>query len=254
MNESIVTIKEKLAFITNNDDPYLAALEKDQRKGVQQLLARWKNAQLKTAKKEQRFAAMLHFEQEKRAAGFTHIAGIDEVGRGPLAGPVVASAVILPEKFKAIDINDSKQLSITQRTVLYEQIMHEALAVGIGLMDETVIDQYNIYEATRLAMLEAIKNLAIKPDYLLLDAMNLPVDLPQENIIKGDSKSVSIAAASIVAKVTRDRMMTNYAERFPGYGFAKNMGYGTKEHLAGLDRLGVCPIHRKSFAPVKAHL
>ena len=171
--------------------------------------------------------------------------------RGPLAGPVVSAAVILPENFHLVEVNDSKQLSLKKREELFDQIMEQALAVGIGIKDEQVIDSVNIYEATKLAMKEAVRELAVKPDCLLIDAMALDLNIPQEKIIKGDAKSISIACASIIAKVTRDKMMESYHEQYPGYGFDKNSGYGTKEHLEGLKLQGITPIHRKTFAPIK---
>ncbi|EUJ32378.1 ribonuclease HII [Listeria cornellensis FSL F6-0969] len=195
--------------------------------------------------------AMKYYENEARAKGFQVIAGIDEVGRGPLAGPVVAAAVILPADFDVLGVNDSKQLNEAKRDELFDAILAKALAVGIGIKSHEVIDDVNIYEATKLAMADAIDSLALTPDFCLIDAMPLKHCEQELSLIKGDSKSVSIAAASIVAKVTRDRMMVAFDEEFPGYGFAKNMGYGTKVHLEGLEKLGVCPIHRLTFAPVK---
>ncbi len=177
-----------------------------------------------------------------------HIAGVDEVGRGPLAGPVVAAAVILPRDFDLLGVNDSKKLSEKRREEMYGKIMEAAVAVSIGLKDHRRIDEINILNATKEAMTDAVKGLAEKPDVVLIDALSLDdVHVPQVSIVKGDSKSVSIAAASIIAKVTRDRMMVEYAEQYPGYAFEKNKGYGTKAHYEGLDRLGVCPIHRQSF-------
>ncbi len=177
-----------------------------------------------------------------------YIAGVDEVGRGPLAGPVVAAAVILPREFDLLGVNDSKKLSEKRREEMYGKIMEVAVAVSIGMRDHRRIDEINILNATKEAMTDAIKGLAEKPDVVLIDALSLDdVPVPQVSIVKGDSKSVSIAAASIIAKVTRDRMMVDYAEEYPGYAFEKNKGYGTKAHYEGIDRLGVCPIHRQSF-------
>jgi len=185
------------------------------------------------------------------------IAGIDEVGRGPLAGPVVAACVILPIGCKIAGLNDSKKIPKSKHRAIYEQVIKEALAVGIGIQDNHVIDSVNIYQATKLAMLEAIKNLkgvVGRPDYLLIDAMTLDIPIPQKDIIKGDANSLSIAAASIVAKVTRDDLMIAYDEIYPGYGFAQNAGYGTKIHLDGLNLNGITPIHRKTFEPIKSML
>lgn len=176
------------------------------------------------------------------------IAGVDEVGRGPLAGPVVAAAVILPRDFDLLGVNDSKKLSEKRREELFDQIMERAVAVNIGMRDEQTIDHVNILNATKEAMADAIRGLNPQPDIVLIDALELEgLNIPQKGIVKGDAKSVSIAAASIIAKVTRDRMMVKYAEQYPGYAFEKNKGYGTKAHYEGLDRLGACPIHRRSF-------
>lgn len=176
------------------------------------------------------------------------IAGVDEVGRGPLAGPVVAAAVILPRDFDLLGVNDSKKLSEKRREELFDQIMENAVAVHIGLRDQQVIDDVNILNATKQAMEDAVLGLDPRPDIVLIDALELEnIAIPQMGIVKGDSKSISIAAASIIAKVTRDRMMTEYAAVYPGYAFEKNKGYGTKAHYEGLDRQGACPIHRQSF-------
>ena len=176
------------------------------------------------------------------------IAGVDEVGRGPLAGPVVAAAVILPDGFDILGVNDSKKLSEKRREELYDEILKNAVAWNIGLRDHAAIDRINILEATKEAMEDAVTGLATRPDHILIDALTLPsVEIPQTGLIKGDSESVSIAAASIVAKVTRDRMMVKYHETYPGYAFDRNKGYGTKAHYEGRDRLGVCEIHRRSF-------
>jgi ribonuclease HII len=191
------------------------------------------------------------FERVARRCGYRRIAGIDEAGRGPLAGPVVAAAVILPIRCPGLGINDSKQLSAKDREQMYATILEQAVAVGIGSADVAEIDRLNILTATRLAMRRAIAQLAPPPDYVLIDAVVLPgLQVPARPIIKGDSLSVSIAAASIVAKVTRDRLMANYHEAFPEYGFLSHKGYGTAEHLARLARHGPCSIHRRTFSPV----
>lgn len=177
-----------------------------------------------------------------------YICGIDEVGRGPLAGPIVACAVILPKEIEILYINDSKKLSEKKREILYEEIMEKAIAVGIGMESPEIIDKINILQATYSAMRTAISNLSVKPDILLNDAVTIPeVTLPQVPIIKGDAKSISIAAASIVAKVTRDRLMAEYDMIYPGYGFSSNKGYGSKAHIEALRTLGKTPIHRNSF-------
>ena len=189
---------------------------------------------------------------EKEYAQYTHICGIDEVGRGPLAGPVVACAVVLPKDVTILYLNDSKKLSEKKRELLYDEIMEKAVAVGIGAVGPARIDEINIlqatYEAMRMAIEDLTGKLGKKPDLLLNDAVTIPeVDIPQVPIIKGDAKSISIAAASIVAQVTRDHLMIEYDQVLPGYDFAKNKGYGTKAHIAGLKELGATPIHRKTF-------
>jgi len=187
---------------------------------------------------------MHHYEQ--KYADYQHIAGIDEVGRGPLAGPVVSCAVILPKSFD-VPVRDSKKLTEKKRNALYEQIMEQAVAVSLGIVDNEKIDEINILEATKLSMLQAINGLSVTPDFLLIDALRLPVGIPQAAIIGGDDASASIAAASIVAKVTRDQLMLTYDMAYPHYGFAKHKGYGTKQHREALWEHGVCPIHRMSF-------
>jgi ribonuclease HII len=192
------------------------------------------------------------FEQEARRCGYRRIAGIDEAGRGPLAGPVVAAAVILPVHARLAGVDDSKQLSEAERERLYPAILDQAVGVGIGLADAGEIDSLNILEATRLAMRRAIDNLAPAPDYLLIDAVTLPaVRIPLRPIVKGDALSLSIAAASIIAKVTRDHLMSAYHATFPQYNFLSHKGYGTAEHLQMLAQFGPCSIHRRTFAPVR---
>ncbi len=249
--KSIKTIKAQLDQITNEGDLYFKELATDERLGVQKLVNQWYKKRAKEKALVQHFEEMKQFENRAKQKGYSFIAGIDEVGRGPLAGPVVAAAVILPADFHVFEVNDSKQLSSTKRSELYEKIRAQAIAIGIGVIGEKIIDQVNIYEATKLAMLQAIEKLAVAPDHLLIDAMKLTVDISQESIIKGDAKSISIACASIIAKVTRDRMMLEFDQQYPGYDFANNAGYGTKNHLLGLEKLGICPIHRKTFAPIK---
>ncbi len=191
------------------------------------------------------------FEMEARRCGYRLVAGLDEAGRGPLAGPVVAAAVILPRRCQLAGLNDSKQLTEMERERLYDEIRQRAVGIGVGQASEREIDAMNILEATRLAMRRAIQALPVMPDYLLLDAIELSaVSLPQRAIIKGDTLSVSIAAASIVAKVTRDRLMGNYHRQYPQYNFQAHKGYGTAEHLRMLAVHGPCAIHRRSFRPV----
>ena len=198
---------------------------------------------------------MWAFEKKAGAKGFKRIAGVDEAGRGPLAGPVVSAAVILPGRLAAGDINDSKQLTSRKRDLLYKQIYTHAIAVGIGIIDPMEIDRINILQASLLSMSMAVGHLAPKPDFLLIDGtFRIARDTPQETIKKGDSLSISIAAASIVAKVTRDRLMAKYEDEYPGFGFIKHKGYPTKQHKQAIARLGCCPIHRKKFKGVREHL
>ncbi len=249
---TIKEIQQRLELVTDLADPFLAEEANDPRSGVQKAIEKRKIAIQAELDEDLRLEQMLRYEKELYKAGYQAIAGIDEVGRGPLAGPVVAAAVILPLGCKIKGLNDSKKIPKKKHQEIYQAVMDKALAVGIGLMDSNIIDQVNIYEATKLAMKEALSKLSLKPDYLLIDAMKLDVEIPQESIIKGDANSLSIAAASIVAKITRDKLMADYDKEFPRYGFAKNAGYGTKSHLQGLERNGVTPIHRKTFEPVKS--
>lgn len=193
---------------------------------------------------------MLYYENDLFNSGINYIAGIDEVGRGPLVGPVVAAAIILPKDFYDKRINDSKKISEKMRDELFKVISDNAISVGIGIISNERIDEVNIYEATKEAMKEAISKLSVKPEYLLIDAMKLDVGIPSLSIIKGDSKSQSIAAASIVAKVTRDSMMYELDKKYPMYDFANNKGYGTKKHIEAIQKYGIISEHRKSFKPV----
>lgn len=197
---------------------------------------------------------LYEFEDALYAKGITYIAGTDEAGRGPLAGPVVAAAVILRKGAVIEGVDDSKKLTDKKRRDLIDTIKKEALAVGIGIVSPQEIDQINIYRAAKQAMISAIKALKIKPEYILADAMMLEDELgiPTESIIKGDQKSASIAAASIVAKVTRDEYMIEMDKLFPMYGFKKHMGYPTKTHIEAIEKYGICPIHRKTFEPIKS--
>ena len=202
--------------------------------------------QEKLKAERERLEGMRVYERRYRERGT--LCGIDEVGRGPLAGPVVAGAVILPEDCEILYLNDSKKLSEKKRELLYDEIMEKAIAVGIGAVSPERIDEINILQATYEAMRIAISRLSVRPDLLLNDAVTIPqVGIPQVPIIKGDAKSVSIAAASIIAKVTRDRMMVQYEDLYPGYEFASNKGYGSARHIAALKEIGPCPIHRRSF-------
>ena len=245
-------IKEQLAGIQQLNDPLFAELEKDDRSGVIQAIAKRKREIQKRLDEDERLEGMLASEKECYARGIELIAGVDEVGRGPLAGPVVAAAVILPKGSKIPGLNDSKKIPKSKHKEIYEAVLQEAIAIGIGVKDNQVIDQVNIYEATKLAMMEAIGQLDPQPQHLLIDAMRLDLPISQTSIIKGDANSLSIAAASIVAKVTRDQMMEEFDRKYPGYDFAQNAGYGAAKHLAGLQELGVTPIHRRSFEPIKS--
>lgn len=246
------TIKEIKSMLTASpvQEHLLLELQKDSRKGVQQLLRSYE----RKYKQEQ---ALLALQEEKRQfdAQYKHtntiLAGVDEAGRGPLAGPVTAAAVILPEDFSLPGLTDSKQLNEAQRELYFEQIKKEAIAYHISIIEASRIDQVNIYEATKLAMTEAIIGLNPKPTDVLIDAVKLNVqDIQTKAIIKGDDKSLVIAAASILAKVKRDQLMKQIDEKYPAYEFSKNKGYGTKTHLKALQEFGPCPSHRKSFAPV----
>ena len=228
---------------------YAALFEKykeDTRSGVRKLLEQLHKKEEAYQKELLRTEKMKEFERKYEDLGY--VCGIDEVGRGPFAGPVVAAAVILPKDCDILYLNDSKKLSEKKRELLYDEIYEKAVAIGIGMSSEEVIDEINILQATYKAMQQAISKLSVKPDLLLNDAVTIPdVEIEQIPIIKGDAKSASIAAASIVAKVTRDRMMKEYDIIYPGYDFAKNKGYGTKAHIEGIKKQGICDIHRRTF-------
>ncbi len=193
---------------------------------------------------------MKDFENELYLKGIEYVAGVDEVGRGPLIGPVVTAAVILPKDYYDDRINDSKKLTEKKRELLYDIIMKDAISVGIGMSSNEVIDEINILEATKRAMKEAINNLSVKPEHVLIDAVKLDIDIPSTSIIKGDAKSQSIAAASIIAKVTRDRMLIEWDKKYPEYDFKHNKGYGTKKHIEAIYKYGVLKEHRKTFEPI----
>ena len=194
---------------------------------------------------------LLFYEKELYNNGLKYIAGVDEVGRGPLIGPVVAAAVILPINYKLDGLNDSKKLSEKKRDKFFEIINRDAISIGIGIIDENIIDEVNIYEATKLAMIDAINNLSIKPEHVLIDAMPLSIDVPTTSIIKGDAKSLSIAAASVIAKVTRDNMMYELDKKYPFYGFGSHKGYPTKKHIEAINEFGLIEGYRKTYAPIK---
>lgn len=248
------TINEIKCELKNNNEiskDYLNILQQDPRKGVQSALRQYKKKQDKQRLVYENYLFMQTFENKCRDKGKQYIAGIDEVGRGPLAGPVVSAAVILPENPGLVGIDDSKKISEEERENWFHRIKKVALAVNYSVISSDLIDMLNIYEATRVSMKESVEGLSIKPDCLLIDAMQIDSEIPQKKIIKGDAKSISIAAASIVAKVTRDNIMKELAKEYPEYGFEKNAGYGTKLHLDSLKKYGVTPIHRKSYRPVR---
>lgn len=192
-----------------------------------------------------------HYEKELNQKGIVYIAGVDEVGRGPLVGPVVTACVVLPKDFKLEGLTDSKKLTAKKRDLFYDIIMEQALGVGIGIKSEDVIDEVNIYEATKLAMYEAIEKCPCKIEHVLIDAMKLEkLEVPSTSIIKGDLKSITIAAASVIAKVTRDRMLDELDERYPMYDFKHNKGYPTKKHVEAIEKYGIIKEHRKTFKPV----
>ena len=195
-----------------------------------------------------------YFERKLREEGINFIAGVDEVGRGPLVGPVVAACVVLPEHFNLDGLTDSKKLSEKKREYFYDEIMRQALGVGVGIISERKIDEVNIYEATKMAMKEAINNCSCKVEHVLIDAMKLDIDIPTTSIIKGDLKSITISAASVIAKVTRDRMLDELDKKYPMYDFKDNKGYPTKKHLEAIKKYGIIDEHRKSFGPVSEYL
>lgn len=224
---------------------YAKDLKEDDRSGAQKLLEKIKKQYYRHLEEMDRVKNLWSIEN---SLDVELIGGIDEAGRGPLAGPVVAACVILPSNLIIEGINDSKKISPKKREEIYSIIMDKAISVGVGIVDNDIIDTINIFQATKLAMLRALDEMEKKPEYLLIDALTLDdINIRQKAIIKGDSKSISIAAASIIAKVTRDRIIDEYDEVYPGYGFKNHKGYGTKEHYQGIEKHGITPIHRKSF-------
>lgn len=247
MNQSITDIKSRLEKLSIDEIPdALKEYADDERSGVKSIIKSYERKVEKHKQELERLKKLRLYENQYEH--LEYIAGIDEVGRGPFAGPVVTAAVILPKDFMQPYINDSKKLSEEMREKLFDIIMENAIGVGIGIVQSDRIDEINILQATYEAMRQAVETLAVKPQQLLVDAVHIPgINIPQASIVKGDEKSISIAAASIIAKVTRDRMMIGYDELFPGYQFAKNKGYGTSEHIEALKKIGPCPIHRRSF-------
>ncbi len=245
--KKISEIKEELQAANETMLPaFISEYGNDSRLGVQKLLQQARKRLEKLEQERERIEKLRVYEKQYEKTGY--VCGVDEVGRGPLAGPVVAGAVILPKDCRILYINDSKKLSGKKREELYEVIMEQALAVGIGMVSPARIDEINILQATYEAMRQAIQNLSLTPDILLNDAVTIPqVSIPQVPIIKGDAKSISIGAASIIAKVTRDRLMVEYDKIMPEYGFARNKGYGSGEHIQAIQTFGPSPIHRQTF-------
>ncbi|KGF48126.1 ribonuclease HII [Veillonella montpellierensis DNF00314] len=247
---TVSSIKELLVDEVALD--YLLWAQEDRRSSVRQLAQSYINKQKKLVKERQRIDGMYAFEEVFYNQGMYHVAGVDEVGRGPIAGPVTVAAVILPPHTCILGLNDSKKLSEQKREALYEEIQEKAIAISCVSYGPEIIDSLNIYEATRKAMYEAVSTLSVAPEVVLVDAMKLPnLTMPVESIIKGDSKSATIAAASIIAKVTRDRYMKSLEVEYPGYGFSIHKGYYTELHREALENQGVTPIHRRSFEPIK---
>jgi len=246
---TVKAVKELLTQETVSDE-LLQELQLDSRLGVKKLLEQY----YKRIEQKKALIEKFHTKEFLEKPYWDHdllVAGVDEVGRGPLAGPVVTAAVILPADNTLYEVDDSKKLSISKRNELYKQICDQAIDISVAVGSPQLIDQENIYHATELTMAQSIKRLYAKPDHILVDAMTIPVDIPQTKLIKGDAKSLSIGAASIVAKVSRDRLMTMYSHLYPEFGFENNDGYGTKQHLQALDKFGRTKIHRLSFSPVR---
>ncbi len=245
--KSIAEIKNELNMCLNLDS-FIAEYKTDSRSGVIKLVAQAQRKKEGYEAEQKRLDTITLYEKRYYDKGIEYIGGIDEVGRGPYAGPVVTACVILPKGSRIEGINDSKKLSAKKRDELFDIIRERAVSIGIGMADNYEIDELNILQATYMAMKRAVENMEIKPQQLLVDAVTIPdIDIPQEAVIKGDAKSISIGAASIIAKVTRDRIMAEYSKQYPQYGFDKNVGYGTREHEAAIREYGLCSIHRRSF-------
>ncbi len=246
---SATAVKKYLDTLTLDEQSHLVEeLRADSRKSVSALADKIEKKIQKHEEEMARLIEMHAFEKEARKKGYKLVAGIDEAGRGPLMGPVVASAVILPDDCIIEGLDDSKKLSEQKRDQLFEVIQEKALAIGVGMADENEIDSINILNATKNAMKRAVEDMGMDPDYLLIDAVELAdTGIDQEALIKGDARSLSIAAASVIAKVTRDRIVESLETQYPGYGFAQHKGYGTKAHYEAIEKLGITPVHRKSF-------
>ncbi len=256
LQQSVAALKA--SFLDNSEalpKGLIEALENDQRQGARVLATRLRTRQSENRAEGQRLRHLLKFESELWQQGFELIAGVDEAGVGPLAGPVVAGTAILPKNYKLRELNDSKKLDETTRDQLAEKIKTDSLAWAIGIAEVEEIDQLNIYHAGLLAMRRAVEALSINPDFVLVDARKIPdLPMPQRGIVRGDSLSASIAAASVLAKTARDAMMLELDQQFPGYGLAGHKGYSTPEHFTALKKLGASPIHRRSFRPVREAL
>ena len=247
----ISEVKELLAGEPTAEQ--LATLKDDERSGVQRLVASYYKRMEKEALERERFDKMLTFEKEYYAQGMQYVAGVDEAGRGPLAGPLVIAAVILPQDVFISGLNDSKQISAVKRDKLYDEIIAKAVAIEVNIVSVSNIDKYNIYSATQRGMAEVLEHLPVRPQVALIDAMPVQVkDMETVPIVHGDALSVSIAAASIIAKVTRDRIMERLDEKFPAYGFANNKGYGSGAHMQAIAEFGATRWHRRSYEPVKS--
>lgn len=223
------------------------ALENDKRKGIQKLINKYRKDIERKEKEKNRLAALYAKESELHKKGYNFVAGFDEAGRGPLAGPVVASCVILEPGSYIPGLNDSKKVPHGKREMIADMIKKNALSYGVGIINHEEIDGINILQATKKAMVSSLSSMKVKPDYLIIDALTIPVDIPQEGIIDGDAKCAAIAAASIIAKTYRDSIMVEMDALYPEYGFKEHKGYGTLRHMEALRRYGPCPIHRKSF-------
>lgn len=250
MKLTISEIKQELNNIDDPNDAFIHELQDDERKGTKAALISFNRRIERLKQAKDAFKLRFKFENEFWSQGHQYVAGMDEVGRGPLAGPVVTAAVILDSSFDLIGVTDSKQLTAHERENLYLKIIDEAVEVNLCVKDQDFIDQHNIYHATQLAMIETIQGLKHQPSQIIVDAVPLDLEIPQTTLIKGDQKSISVAAASIVAKEYRDHLMETYDKIYPGYDFANNKGYGTVKHLEGMKKLGITPIHRMSFSPV----
>lgn len=245
---TIKNLKEKAdAMDPGEAFGWLSGLGEEYGDSVRKLADSYFRKQQALQKEYDRLQGMSQMEFEAYSEGYQFVGGIDEAGRGPLAGPVVAACAILPPGLFLHKLNDSKKLTPAWRDILYDQIKEKALAYGIGIVENGLIDEINIYEATKKAMRLAVDKMTIRPDFLIIDAVRLPVEIPQRAVPKADQNSVSVAAASILAKVTRDRIMEKMDRIYPGYGFAQHKGYGTKEHMMAIREKGLCPIHRRTF-------